>query len=122
MAITNLFLVDNITHGVPSGNYDGSSLEFDTDGVKGVGYYPGQGNLQNLGIRTTGFSGTVTIQATLDDDWTDANWVDTFVYDAGAITPISGYRPESLVGNYTWLRAHITDFTAGTINFILVSY
>ena len=122
MSITNLQILDTTTVGTPSGNYDGSTTDFDSDGVLGVGYYRGQGNLQAVAIRVTGFVGRITIQATLDDNWEDANWVDAYVDDSGALGPITNYSVTSLVGNYTWVRAKVTDFESGTIQAIIISY
>lgn len=108
-------------NGTPSGNYDGSSTDFDSDGSKGVGYYRGQGSIQTVYQRITGFQGVITIQATLDQTWEAAQWVDVNVF-GDASTVVSGVYPVSLTGNYTWLRARITDFTAGTIDSITVVY
>lgn len=108
-------------NGTPSGNYDGSSTDFDSDGAKGVGYYRGQGSIQTVYQRITGFQGVITIQATLDQTWEAAQWVDVNVF-GDASTVVSGVYPVSLTGNYTWLRARVTDFTAGTIDSITVVY
>ena len=48
MNVNTLTILGYTQHGVPSGNYDGSSLEFDSDGAKGVGYYRGQGSIQTV--------------------------------------------------------------------------
>lgn len=122
MTVTNLYILNNVVNGTPSGNYDGSSLTFDSDGVKAVGYYQGQGNLQNIAFRVQDFQGIITIQATLDDNWADANWVDALVDDSGALAPITNYHVVSLVGNYTWVRAKVTDFESGTIQSVVISY
>jgi len=108
-------------NGIPSGNYDGSSTDFDSDGAKGVGYYRGQGSIQTVYQRITGFEGVITLQATLDQSWETAQWVDVNTF-GDASTIVSGVYPVSLTGNYTWLRAHITDFTAGTIDSITVTF
>jgi hypothetical protein len=108
-------------NGVPSGNYDGSSTNFDSNGVKGVGYYRGQGSIQTVYQRITGFQGIVVLQATLDQEWETAQWVDVNTFGDGS-SVVSGTYPVSLTGNYTWLRAGIRDFTAGTIDSITVTY
>jgi hypothetical protein len=71
--------------------------------------------------RISGFQGVITIQATLDQTWETAQWVDVNVF-GDASTIVSGVYPVSLTGNYTWLRARVTDFTAGTIDSITVVY
>lgn len=121
MNVNDLTILGLTQHGVPSGNYDGSSLDFDSNGAKGVGYYRGQGSIQTVYQRITGFQGTITIQATLDQNWEAANWVDVNTLDC-TVAPYSGVHPVSLTGNYTWLRVAITDFSAGTIDSITVVY
>ncbi len=121
MSVNTLTILGTTQYGVPSGNYDGSSQDFDSDGAKGVGYYRGQGSIQTVYQRLTGFQGIITIQATLDQNWEDANWVD--VNELGdASTVISGTYPVSLTGNYTWFRANIRDFSDGRIDSITVVY
>ena len=118
---TTLTILPLTQHGVPSGNYDGSSTDFDSDGAKAVGYYRGQGSVQTVYQRVSGFQGRITLQATLDQDWTRANWVDVNVFSDGS-TVETGVHPVSLTGNYTWMRARITEFTAGTIDSITITY
>lgn len=118
---TTLTILAVTQHGVPAGNYDGSSLDFDSNGAKAVGYYRGQGSIQTVYQRITGFQGIITLQATLDQDWETANWVDVNVFGDDS-TISSGVYPVSLTGNYTWMRARITDFVAGTIDSITITY
>lgn len=122
MAVNTLFILNSTTHGVPSGNYDGSSLAFDSNAQKGVGYYQGQGNMQTIGIRVSAFDGKITMQATLDElDNEFTNWFDIYTYDQTA-APITDYHPVTVTGNFTWIRARVTAFEAGTIDDITVSY
>ena len=121
MNVNNLTILGPTVHGVPSGNYDGSSMDFDSDGVKGVGYYRGQGSIQTVFQRITDFQGIITIQATLDQNWETANWVDVNTFDCSS-SPVTTNQPVSLTGNYTWLRASITDFSNCTINSVTVVY
>jgi len=121
MSVNTLTILGLTQNGVPSGNYDGSSTDFDSDGAKGVGYYRGQGAIQTVYQRITGFEGVITIQATLDQNWEVANWVDVNTFD-NASSIVSGVYPISLTGNYTWLRVKITNFTAGQIDSITVVY
>ena len=121
MNVNNLTILGLTQYGVPSGNYDGSSMDFDSDGAKGVGYYRGQGAIQTVYQRITGFQGVITLQATLDQNWETANWVDVNTFDCSS-SPVTTYLPVTLTGNYTWLRAKITDFSAGEIVSIIVVY
>ena len=121
MDLTTLTILDTTVHGEPSGNYDGSSTSFDSDGEKGVGYYRGQGNLQTVWIRVTGFEGKITVQASLNENWQDAAWFDTYTYDT-ASSVITDYHPVTLTGNFAWVRVSVTDFLAGTINSVTITY
>lgn len=121
MSLTTQTLLDDVVYGTASGNYDGSSLDFFSDAVPAANYYGGQGSLQTIIYRLTGFSGKITIEATLNDTKDSAPWFEVDVNDAtsGAVTE---YHPVNVVGNFTWLRARVQDFDAGTINFVTASY
>jgi hypothetical protein len=121
MTITNLTVINTTTVGTPSGNYDGSTDHFVSDPVKAVDYYQGQGSLQTVFIRVAGFEGAITLQATLDYNNESANWFDVYEYSS-ASSQITDYHPVNLTGNFVWLRAAVTEFNAGTINFVNISY
>jgi hypothetical protein len=121
--ITTESLLGEIVHGTPSGNYDGSSQDWFSDAVKAANYYRGRGSVQTVTFDLTGFQGTITVEATLDADPTDqAAWFNTYVYSAGSSSPITDFHPEAILGNFTWLRLHIEDFAAGTIDSVSVAY
>ena len=125
MSTTTVTVLGTTVNGTPSGNYDGSSLDFVSDAAKSVGYYRGQGSLQTLIIQVTGFAGTIKIQGSLDEDPTGIDsqigWFD--VYEYGDISStITDYHPENLIGNFAWIRAVISNFESGTINFITTTY
>lgn len=112
--------------------------------VKAANYYGLNNSLQTVEVRVTDFIGTVTMQATLASAPVEADWfavnlttqgysVDT----TGLITharktqlqygldyPDYGLRTEiyNFEGNYIWIRAKLTAFTAGTLNGIKVNY
>jgi hypothetical protein len=114
-------LLTAVTHGTPSGNYDGSSQDWFSDAVKAADYYRGRGGVQTIGFRVTGFQGTITIEATLDMDPDSAAWFSTLTY-GDASTVITQTLSESVVGNFTWLRARIEHFEAGVINTVTATY
>ena len=119
--MTTTTLLTAVTHGTPSGNYDGSSQDWFSDAVKAADYYRGRGGVQTMGFSVTGFQGTITIEATLDMDPDSAAWFPTLVYgDASTVTTQT--LSESVVGNFTWLRARVEDFEAGTINTVTATY
>lgn len=121
MSQNHMLLLQDIASGTPSGNYDGSSADFDSDGVKAVGYYQGQGSIQTMGIRTTDFVGIITLQATIDNEWQTADWFDIYQYGDGS-TALSDYRSHTATGNFCWVRAKVTEFDSGTINFVNITY
>lgn len=121
MTITNLTILDTTTVGTPSGNYDGSTDHFVSDSVKAVDYYQGQGSLQTVFIRVTGFEGVITLQATLDYNAEQANWFDVYEYSS-ASSVVTDYHPVNLTGNFVWMRASVSEFNAGTINSVSISY
>ena len=119
--MTTETLLTAVTHGTPSGNYDGSSQDWLSNAVKAADYYRGRGGVQTLGFSVTGFQGTITIEATLDTDPDSAAWFSTLVYgDASTVTTQS--ISESVVGNFTWLRARVENFEAGVINTVTATY
>jgi hypothetical protein len=115
--ITTLTLLTSVTHGTPSGNYDGSSQDWVSDAAKAADYYQGRGGVQTVGFNVTGFAGKITIEATLDSDAETAGWFDVLDFNDATVQ-----RSESVVGNFTWIRARVIDFSAGTINLITVNY
>ena len=121
MTITVQTLLDNVVYGTASGNYDGSSQDFYSDAVPAANYYGGQGSLQTLFYRLTGFSGIITIEATLNPQQDSLTWFEVDVYDA-ASSAVNIYYPVNVTGNFVWLRAHVTVFDSGTIQSLTVNY
>jgi hypothetical protein len=114
-------LLTTVVNGEPSGNYDGSSQDWFSNAVNAAGYYHGRSGVQTVGFSVTGFTGTITIEATLDSDPDTAAWFDALAYgDASSVTTQS--ISESVVGNFTWLRARVQTFDAGTINLVTATY
>lgn len=119
--MTSQTILSTTIYGDPSGNYDGSSLDWHSDAVTAANYYRGRGGLQTVTIQTTDFLGRIVIEATLDTLSDTAAWFRTYEYDSG-INPRTDYHPATILGNFVWLRARIEDFSAGTINQITVTY
>ena len=119
--ITTETLLTAVTHGTPSGNYDGSSQDWFSNAVKAADYYRGRGGVQTIGFSVSGFQGTITIEATLDMDPDSAAWFNTLTY-GDASTVITQTLSESVVGNFTWLRARVEQFESGVINTVTATY
>lgn len=123
MKTENLALLPLTTYGTPSGNYDGSSdTAFDGDRQKGVGYYRRRSSTQSIRFQLTEFVGIITIQGTLDaDPQTDSEWFDVYEYGDGSSIETADFS-QAITGNFTWLRAHVTAFTGGTITAVTLTY
>lgn len=98
-------------------------------------YYLGCKDLQTVNISTTGFTGTVIVEASLFTDPSSSavepsNWFEVYKLQATAIgIPGSGEVKNAntdlgvnINGSYVWLRARIQDFSSGTVNWVKVSY
>jgi hypothetical protein len=119
--ITTETILSDVEHGVPSGNYDGSSQDWFSDAVQAANYYRGRGGLQTLTFRVTGLVGRIRVEATLDTLADTAHWFE--IYDYGDdIVPITDYHPVTLTGNFVWIRLNIVGFDSGTIDSATISY
>jgi hypothetical protein len=128
--ITSHILVPRTVYGEPSGNYDGSSLDWWSDPIKAANYYRGQGHVQTINFNLDQVIGKIIIQATLqsfpgtfaDEDYiTNKSWFQ--VAEIGDdVFPTTEYRVVTVQGNFTWIRANITDFQSGIIQAVTVVY
>ena len=109
-------------YGVPSGNYDGSSQDWFSDAVKAAAYYRGQGSVQTVLFSVTAFEGDIILEATLDPYPDSAGWFTAFTYGDGSTAPLTDYHPESVLGNFTWMRVRVEGFSGGTINTVTITY
>ena len=122
-AITTTTLLATTTVGSETGNYDGSATSFNSDKVKGDGYYGFADGVHTVQARVTALIATVKLQATLATTPTDADWVDieTVVNGDGSTAITNGYLT-NFTGNYVWIRVAVTNFTSGTINTVLLGH
>jgi hypothetical protein len=121
MTTTTQTILSNVVYGSASGNYDGSSQLFYSDAVPAANYYGGNGSIQTLFYNLTGFVGTITIEASLNDLADQAQWFDISERGNG-ITPDNGLTAETVTGNFTWLRARVEGFDGGTITSVTAVY
>lgn len=120
--MTTQTLLQDIQHGVPSGNYDGSSLDFASDAANGPGYYQGNAGTQTIAVRVTDFEGLIQLQGTLDclpDAMT--NWVTLAEFDTSD-SSTTYTQTVTVEGQFTWIRARVLGFENGTINSVVSSY
>ena len=122
MKTTTLQLLPTTTYGTPSGNYAGSSLDFSGDRQQAANYYGGFGGLQTIAFYLTNFEGKIHIQASLDSDPTaDEDWFLVNEFDTTSSASSENFA-RNITGNFTWIRARVLDFTAGTIIYVTMSY
>lgn len=107
---------------------------------RGDGYYGRADGLHTIHTNLTGFVGKIEIQGTLAIDPTSDDWftvelgtgsltVDTtgliskanitFVEYDEAITITDTYN---FTGNYVWVRAYVSNWTEGTVNYIKLNH
>lgn len=108
---------------------------------KGAGYYGMGDGVHTVQVQITNFVGNITMQGTLSADPTNNDWVDIplerqegFSVDttglvsaassANAISYSSANTSNKIynfTGNFVWVRAIVTNWTAGTVNRILLN-
>lgn len=108
--------------GNPSGNYDGSSQDWYSDAAQAADYYRGRGGLQTVTFSLDQFQGLIVLQATLDTVPETATWFDVYEIGDGSSVPLTDYHPETVLGNFVWMRVNVRAFEGGTINSINISY
>ena len=122
MKTTTLQLLPTTTFGTPSGNYDGSSLDWSGDQQKAADYYGGFGGLQTIAFFLSGFQGLIKIEATLDSTpTTDSNWFKVYEFNSVSTTTTNNFST-NVTGNFTWVRANVEGFIAGSIEKVMMSY
>ncbi len=120
--MTTQTIISTTVYGQANGNYDGSSQDWFSDAVQAANYYRGQGSVQTVLFSVTGFEGIMYLDATLDSNPDSATWFETFTYGDGSSIPLSDYHPESVQGNFVWMRVRVAGFAGGTINTITITY
>ena len=122
MKTTTLQLLPTTTYGTPSGNYDGSSEDWSGDDQKAADYYGGFGQLQTIAFYLNGFQGKIKIEATLDSvPALDTDWFKVYEFNSNT-SPTTNNFSTNITGNFTWIRANVEEFSAGTITKVYMSY
>lgn len=122
MKTTTVQILPTTTYGTPSGNYDGSSLDWAGVPVKAADYYGGFGHLQTLAFYLTNFVGLIQVEASLDDNPTqDSQWFRVYEFNSIA-SPTTNNFSTNITGNFTWMRARVEMFTQGSITKLAMSY
>ncbi len=110
------------------------------DKFKGGGFYSQSNGLHTVQWNLYNFIGTIGIQATLEIDPSERDWFlvtlgndVVFTDTTGKVstytsskfeytTSTNGVYGSNFSGNYVWIRAYITDWTAGNVNSIILSH
>ena len=122
MRTTTVQLLPTTTYGTPSGNYEGSSLDWSGDDQKAANYYGGFGQLQTVAFYLLNFQGLIRIEATLESEpAVDADWFKVNDFDSTSTATTNNFSV-NITGNFTWIRATVIGFEAGTITKIMLSY
>lgn len=122
MKTTTLQLLPTTSLGTPSGNYDGSSLDWSGVEQKAANYYGGFGGLQTIAFFLNGFQGRIKIEATLESlPSSDSDWFQVDLFNSDSTETTSNFS-HNLSGNFTWVRARVENFQAGTITKVTMSY
>lgn len=133
MSLPTSTLIQTISFGVPSGNYDGFSTTWYSNSIYGPGYYGNGSGLVTVAYYTAGFVsnvalafvGDMNLQGTLAQNPQASDWVDipnTLVgnMDPNNSTPIA--TSLNAQGNFTYLRIKISNFSNGNIVKVQVNY
>lgn len=122
MKTTTLQLLPTTTYGTPSGNYDGSSEDWSGVDQQAANYYGGFGGLQTIAFFLLNFQGRIKIEATLDFAPTvDSDWFKIYEFDSTTSQTTNNFST-NITGNFTWIRANVEEFSAGTISKLMLSY
>jgi hypothetical protein len=118
---SSLALLPLTVYGTPSGNYDGSSTSFIGNAIPAANYYAGQGIIQTLTYTGNAFVGVITVQATLNENTPQSAWFDIDTY-GNANVATTDTESNSIMGNFSYLRAKVDNFTAGNITSVTAAY
>ena len=100
--------------------YSGTDA-FVSNAVPAANYYGGQGAVQTITYQLDGFVGVVNMTATLNDAQDSAPWFEIANIGTDGNT-ITGTSSTTVIGNFTWIRAEISEYSAGNIGSITVAY
>jgi hypothetical protein len=117
---TTTELIPFLQWGQPNDNGYAGGDTFVGPAVPAANYYGGQGAIQTVLFNVDNFVGNITIQATLNDLQESAPWFE--IANLVAASPVGQVTSTTVIGNFTWLRATVTDFSAGNVNTVTASY
>ena len=104
-----------------------SSLQSHTgEKYKGDGYYGRSDGFDSVQYTVRGFQGKLDMQATLAVNPVEADWFTITGTNLTSVDPSGQYNTGTHIynftGNYVWVRAHISDWTVGTVSSVLLNH
>ena len=112
----------NSTILIPS-NSHANDLNLETitgEKFKAAGFYGMGCGLHTVSYQISTFTGSIKCQATLATDPQEEDWFDVIGSEYEGTNATEVYIT-NFTGNFVWVRA-VVDYTAGTINRILINY
>ena len=88
------------------------------ENFKGDGYYGSSDGIHTVQYDYSGFTGTITIQATLATTPTASDWFDV---DTVTVANLTEVKYANFTGNFVYIRAKVV-YTDGTINSIRMNH
>lgn len=103
---------------------DSSSESVTGDKFKGDGYYGRSDGFHTVQYSTSGFVGTISVQATLAVEPTADDWftVYTETYSVVNDEGDTGSYVTNFTGNYVWIRATLSAWTDGAITSVKLNH
>ena len=94
------------------------------DAYKGDGYYGRTDGFHTVQYTLSGFIGDVSIQASLATSPAAEDWftVYTNTFPVVADEGTTGSYVSNFTGNYVWVRAHISNWTDGTVDNVMLNH
>ena len=146
-------LSQNLIFKIPNGNttYDSVQVQYPNTGttvliynserIKGDGYFGNSDGLHTVFWSVAGFIGTIEMQGTLASEPTESDWStvmltqsgNKFYIDTTGLVTTAGIdstrytietdtsKSYNFTGNFVWIRARISEFTQGVMNGISVN-
>lgn len=103
----------------PQTIYNGTNVTVTGNPHQAAGYYLGKNELQTISWKLSLCSAIINIQATLEQDPGDDDWFQ-IAQIIGTGADDIGY--ENITGNFVWIRAVITNFASGIVQFVKLTY
>jgi len=118
-----------------------TALIYNSERIKGDGYFGGSDGLHTVFWSVSEFIGTLEVQATLASEPVEADWTtvkltepsNNFTIDTTGLVTATGVgstryttvtttsKSYNFTGNFVWLRGRISEFTQGVMNSININ-